>query len=315
MEGIIYDYAGTKRTLPAPLRWSISHGFCSPCDSFEVTFLYDTPLLPALKAACRFQAVHNGKTVFRGVVDDFEASAGSGGCVCTLRGRGMQALLLDSQAESAEYYGADTAYILSRHVTPFGVTDINAAGLEGRSASLEVSSGESHWSVLSRFAEFCLGVTPRFTPGGTLVLDGAKSGNSFTVTAATPVTAQTFSQDRYGVLSEAIVKNRSLGTSLTVYAEDFLAMGGKCVRVINVPRKTGFDAMRHTGAYQLAKSKTDLIRCRLTLPALFAAFPGDRAVLEGTPLGVTGEFYVSASRCFASAASAGTILDLRQLSD
>lgn len=312
MEAIIYDKAGAGKPLPVLLSWNISHGFCSPCDSFEVTFLYDTPLLETLKAACRFRAVHDGKTVFFGVVDEFEASAGTGGCVCALRGRGMQAPLLDSQAESAEYYGADIAYILSRHAAPFGVTDVNAAGLAGRSASLEVSSGESHWSVVSRFAEFCLGVTPRFTPEGTLVLDGGRSGNSFTVTAATPVTAQTFAQDRYGVLSEAIVKNRSLGTALTVQNEDFLAMGGKCVRVINVPRRTGFDAMRHTGAYQIAKSRTGLTRCRLALPALFAAFPGDRAVLENTPLGVTGEFYVSASRCFAGGASAGTVLDLRQ---
>lgn len=312
MEAIIYDAAGTVRTLPALLRWDISHGFCSPCDSFEVSFLYDAPLLGPLKAACRFRAVHDGRTVFFGVVDEFEASANAGGCVCTLRGRGMQAPLLDSQAESAEYFGADIAYILSRHAFPFGVTDVLAAGLEGMSASLEVSSGESHWSVLSRFSEFCLGVTPRFTPEGTLVLDGGDSGRRFTVAAATPVTAQTFAQDRYGVLSEVLVKNRYLGTALTVENGDFLAMGGKRVRVINVPRKTGFDAMRHTGAYQIAKSRAGLIRCRLTLPALFAAFPGDRAVLEHTPLGVTGEFYVSASRCFANGTDAGTVLDLRQ---
>lgn len=312
MEAIIYDYAGVSRTLPTLLSWNLSHGFCSPCDSFEVTFLYEPSLLAPLKAAFRFRAVHNGRTVFYGVVDEFEASAASDGCVCALRGRGMQALLLDSQAESAEYYGADTAYILSRHATPYGVTDVDVGALGNRSASLEVSSGESHWSVLSRFTEFCLGATPRFTPGGTLVLDGGGSGRSLTVTAATPVTAQVFSQDRYGVFSEVIVKNRFLGTSLTVRNEDFLAMGGKCVRVINVPRRTGFDAMRHTGAYQIAKSRTDLTRCRLTLPALFAAFPGDRAVLESTPLGVTGEFYVSASRCFANGASAGTVLDLRQ---
>lgn len=312
MEAIVYDYFGAPRTLPTLIRWDFSHGFCSPCDSFEVSFLYEPSLLAPLKAAFRFRAVHEGKTVFYGVVDEFEANADAGGCVCALRGRGMQALLLDSQAESAEYYGADIAYILSRHAAPLGLAEVDVGTLGGRRANLEVSSGESHWSVLSRFAEFCLGVTPRFTAEGRLLLDGERGGSSLTVTAATPVTAQTLVQDRYGVISEAIVKNRSLGTSLTVRNEDFLAIGGKCVRVVNVPRRTGFDAMRHTGAYQIAKSKRGLIRCRLTLPALFAAFPGDLAVLESTPLGVTGEYYVSASRCFANASSAGTVLDLRQ---
>lgn len=313
MEGTIYDAAGGISHLPALFSWEVSHGFCSPCDSFEATFPYEQGMLDALKAACRFSAVHDGETVFFGVVDEFELSAGTGGCLCALRGRGMQALLLDSEAESAEYYEADTKYILSRHVRPFGVADIDAGGLGGRTASLTVSSGESHWSVLKRFAEFCLGVRPRFTPAGKLLLDGAESGRRFTVDGNTPVIAQTYGQDRYGVISEALVKNRALGSSVTVENPAFQALGGKRVRVVNVPRKTGFDAMRHTGAYQIARSGADFIRCRLTLPALFAAFPGDRAVLVATPLGVTGEFAVNASRCFANGKSAGTVLDLRKM--
>ena len=311
MEGTIYDAAGAARKLPTLLDWDLSHGFCSPCDSFSVTFLYTPELLAPLKAACRFSAAHQGNTVFYGVVDEFELSAGSGGCLCVLRGRGMQALLLDSQAESAEYYGADTEYILSRHATPFGVTDVDVGGLSGQTASMTVSSGESHWSVLKRFAEFCLGVRPRFTPAGRLLLDGADSGRRFVVDKTTPVTAQVYAQDRYGVVSEAIVKNRARGTQVTVENAEFKRMGGKCVRVVNVPRKTGFDAMRHTGAYRIAQSKADLIRCRLTVPECFAAFPGDTAVLNATPLGITGTFTVSASRCFANGKTAGTILDLR----
>ena len=311
MEATIYDAAGGSYGLPVLLSWEISHGFCSPCDSFAVTFLYEKSMLPALKAACRFSAVHGGETVFYGVVDEFELSAGSGGCLCALRGRGMQALLLDSEAESAEYYEADTDFILGRHVRPLGVTDIETSGLAGKTASLTVSSGESHWSVVKRFAEFCLGVRPRFTAAGRLLLDGGTSGRRFTVDGNTPVTAQSYGQDRYGVISEALVKNRALGTSVTVENAAFRAIGGRCARVINVPRKTRFDAMRHTGAYQIAQSSVDFIRCRLTLPALFAAFPGDTAVLADTPLGVTGEFTVSASRCFANGKSAGTVLDLR----
>ena len=312
MEGTIYDAAGGAYRLPVLLSWDVSHGFCSPCDSFTVTFLYDKTMLPPLEAACRFSAEHGREAVFCGVVDEFELSADSGGCLCTLHGRGLQALLLDSEAESAEYYNATTEYILSRHVRPLGVTEVDLGALGGRSASLSVSSGESHWSVLRRFAEFCLGVQPRFTPAGTLLLDGADSGRSFTVDGGTPVTAQTYGQDRYGVISEAIVKNRVRGTRVTVDNPAFQEIGGSCSRVINVPRMTGFDAMRHTGAYQIAQSEADFIRCRLTLPALFAAFPGDRAVLNATPLGITGEFTVRASRCFADGKRAGTVLDLRK---
>ena len=136
MYAVIYDKDGAETALPVLLRWDLSHGFCSPCDSFEVSFLYDPDLLSALKAACRFRAVHEGATVFFGVVDEFEAAADESGCVCTLRGRGLQALLLDSQAESAEYYGADIAYILSRHVSPFGISDVDVGALGNMRASL-----------------------------------------------------------------------------------------------------------------------------------------------------------------------------------
>lgn len=312
MEGLIYDAAGGIYALPVLLSWDVSHGFCSPCDSFEVTFLYEPEMLAALSAACRFSASHGGETVFYGVVDEFELSAGQSGCTCTLRGRGLQALLLDSEAESAEYYSADTEYILNRHVRPLGVTDVNAGGLGSRSASLSVSSGESHWSVVSRFSEFCLGVRPRFTPAGKLLLDGVGSGRSFTVDAATAVLGQTYAQERYGVISEVIVKNRSYGSSVTVENAEFLAAGGKCIRVVNVPRRSGFDAMRHTGTYRIEQSKRESLRCRLTVAECFAAFPGDRAVLNATPLGITGEFTVTATRCFANGKSAGTVLDLRK---
>ena len=130
---------------------------------------------------------------------------------------------------------------------------------------------------------------------------------------ATAVTAQVYGQDRYGVVSEVLVKNRALGTEVTVENPAFRALGGRCVRVVNVPRRTGFDAMRHTGAYQIEKSRREFIRCRLTAAECFAAFPGDRAVLNATPLGITGTFRVSASRCFANGRSAGTVLDLRTM--
>ena len=313
MKAIIYDAAGTVYELPVLLRWDVSHGFCSPCDSFDISFLYDAAMLPILRAACRFYAEHEGETVFSGIVDEVEIKADSSGCIAELHGRGNQALLLDSEAESADYYGADTAFILDRHVRALGVTDIDVGACAGKSASLSVSSGESHWSVVQRYAEFCLGVRPRFTPGGKLILDGGESGRTLTVDGSTAVTEQMFAQERYGVISEALVKSRArYGGSVKVENESFSAIGGQSRRVISVPRKTGFDAMRHTGAYQIEKSGADFVRCRLTVPQCFAAFPGDRVLLEKTPLGVTGEYFVSASRCYASGTDCGTVLDLRQ---
>ena len=313
MKAFVYDAGGSGWQLPALLRWDVSHGFCSPCDSFEVEFVYAPEMLEILKAACRFRGEWEGTTVFFGVVDELELSAGETGCTCTLRGRGMQALMLDSEAESADYYDADTDYILRRHVYACGVTDADPGAYDTARATFSVSAGESHWSVVSRFAEFCLGLRPRFSAEGTLLLDGDDSGRIFTVSGRTPVTAMSYVQERYGVISRALVKNRtSGGATVTVDNEQFQAIGGNCVRIVSVPRKTAYDAMRHTGSYRIAKSGENFLRCRLTVPQCFAAFPGDRAVLLETPLGITGSFKVLSSRCFADGSGAGTVLELRQ---
>jgi len=111
VEARIYDAAGTGYRLPVLLRWDISHGFCKPCDCFEVQFLYRAEMKDALLAACRFEASFKDRTVFYGVVDETEFCADSSGCTAVLRGRGMQALLLDSQAESADYMKADLQFI------------------------------------------------------------------------------------------------------------------------------------------------------------------------------------------------------------
>ena len=179
MKATIYDAAGNAYQLPVLLSWDISHGFCKPSDCFEVKFLYQAEMKEALLAACRFEARFKDRIVFYGVVDEEEFCADSNGCIAVLRGRGMQALLLDSQAESADYMKADIQFILNRHVIAQGIDRYEIGGKStGKTASLSVSSGESHWSVLSRYTEFCLGLRPRFRPDGTLLLDGADYPNA-----------------------------------------------------------------------------------------------------------------------------------------
>lgn len=308
MTGYITLCSGGDRQLPELLGWDLTHGFCSPCDCFEVSFLFSRDMLEALKKAVRFKAVHDGEVVFFGVVDELELSADASGCAAVLRGRGMQALLLDNEAESADYFGATADFILSRHAAPFGVKDWDCSGLGAVRADLSVGSGDSCWSVIEQFARFCAGVRPRFSREGRLLLNGERGGRERVFSGASGIAAQSFVQDRYGVISSALVKNRVRGTQAEVKNPEFLALGGCCRRVVNVPRRTAYNAMRHTGTYQIQRSAENFRSCSLTLPGLFAAFPGDVAVLKDTPLGVDGRFVVRQSRCWADAHSAGSDL-------
>lgn len=308
MTGYITDYSGSVYELPVLLTWDISHGVGSPCDAFDVEFGYDISMKQKLSDAIRFYAVHDGQTVFRGVVDEFEVSADGGGIVCALRGRGYAALLLDNEAESAQYSEASLEYILSRHVRPWGVTDIVYTSMPS-AASFSVSAGDSQWNVLKEFCEFCGGVSPRFSKEGTLVLTG-EIGASRIIDGSTAASERVYREARYGVISSVLVKRQYTSSSSTVDNGEFLARGGSCRRVISVPKSTGYDAMRYTGKYQIEKSQEESTVYELTVPSLFAAFPADIITVRDGVLELSGEYVVRESRCWGNATSAGTQLML-----
>ena len=304
MNTYLVDYVGNSYELPILLEWKFSYGCALPCDAFEITFIYDKSMLSALTNSKRFRAEHAGETVFLGVVDDFEVSVSEYGCIGTVNGRGLAALLLDNEAEAAQYYSASLDTILERYVYPWGITKVDKI-LSIPQQALVVESGTSMWRVLENFVWFGCGVKPHFSKDGVLLL-GEKAGNRFVVDSNTAVTKQTLKRKRYGVISEVLVKNKVLGTSKTVANAVFAQMGGSCRRVVNVPRKTRYDAMRATGEYQIAQSKADELSISLTVPQIFAVFPGDCIELRDSPLGLSGEFYVSRTGCFADGDKAGT---------
>lgn len=306
MTGYLTDSGGNTWRLPALLSWDVTHGLGEPCDCFEVRFLYAPNMADALYAAARFSAVYDGETVFSGVVDEYEIAADGTGMTVSVNGRGLAALLMDNEAEVAEYYGAGLDFILRRHVTPWGITDIRKKAMSAASV-FRVQSGQSQWKVLREFCRFCGGVLPRFTRDGVLLLDGSP-GEAYTLDGAASVTAQTLRDTRSGIISEALVKNS--GTSVTVENAAFKARGGSARRVVNVPKYTAYDAMRYTGAWQIQQSRREARVCSVTLPEPFAAFAGDRVTLLSSPLGITGTFEVAESRTRAGSDGATTVLKL-----
>jgi len=312
MEAYIYDCDGEKWELPRLLSWDISHGFGSPCDSFEIEFLYRQDMPEVLERAVEMEATHAGRVVFHGRVDEFEATADSGGARVKLRGRGMQALMLDNEAESADYYYCDLGYILSRHAEAVGIKKI-AESEGGNAERFSVENGWSHWKAFSSFAEFCCSLRPRFAPDGTLVPDGEEGGGVYKVDGKTAIISQSYNIDRYGVISRAVVKRRYSGVESVSENAEFTALGGCCSRIVNVPKSTGFDAMRHEGDYQIKKSMEGYCRCRICVAECFAAFPGDTVEMTASPLGITGRFLVTATRCTGSGKGAFTEIEMRKI--
>lgn len=308
MTGYLEDYNGNVYKLPQLTGWELSYGMGEPCDAFEVEFLYEPSMREMLHAAVRFRAEHEGETVFYGVVDEFEAVAGPDGRKVSVRGRSMAALLLDNEAEAAEYYGATLRFILEKHVIPYGVDRIEYGG-GIKAADFTVASGASQWGVLRDFCRYCGGTQPRFSRDGRLLLTG-EEGARREINCPVATWEQTWKETRYGVVSSVLVKNRALGLNTLVENSDFIRRGGSCRRVVNVPRKKLYDAMRYTGEYQIAESEKGSVCCTLLLPYAFAAFPADIVELEWSPLEVHGEMKVTQAVCRTSDGRVETLLTL-----
>ncbi len=309
MTGIIYDRTGKGTRLPVLTEWEIIHGLGQPCDRFMVRFPYRKEMLETLKEACRFCGMNEGETVFYGVVDAYTVTCDVRGAVVELEGRSLGALLMDNEAESGEYFHLGLEDVLDRHVRSEGVEDIQTIDCPPL-GHFTVRSGQSQWSVLQEYLQFSAGVAPRFDRSGTLLLDGGQGGAVRMIGGATPVSSVEFRDDRYGVITEVLVKKTRSGERSTVRNESMIARGGRTRRVLQVPRYLDHDGMRYTGEYQLARSREGSAVCILRLPKLFAGFAGDTLWLNDSAVGLTGKFRVSQSRCWAEKGQFGTELAL-----
>lgn len=182
-------YDGKAYTLPNPVAWRLDYGLGSPCDSFWVKTLWSVGQEETLAAGTRMQVFHDGALCFVGVVDECEVHWSEEGCVAELSGRGLQALLLDNQAEAADFGQATLGEILRRYVTPFGIRLAKPVSLPA-AAGFSVGSGNSCWKVLYDFARYHGGATPRFTRTGQLALHGWEDRTVLSLDGTSPVTEE-----------------------------------------------------------------------------------------------------------------------------
>ncbi len=174
-------------------------------------------------------------------------------------------------------------------MAPYGIVCGTPAAI--RSGEYRVMSGGSQWRALSRFTEYFGGFTPRFTPVGKLLLTPPEAGTALTVGPETPVLGLRWAENRYGVFSEVLVKDKVRDRSLLVENKALKARGGSCRRVVYMPSRSSYAAMRYTGEYQIARSAEEQLTVEIKLPGLFLAFPGDTAELSLAG-GIQGSFTV-----------------------
>ena len=299
--------------LPPLLSWRVNHTGTVPCDSFSVTFVYQKEMAQPLRMAAGFTAEEGGQVMLRAVVDEYTVDLDSTGLTATVTGRGCAARLLDNESRPVTYERATLAEILDNHVTPYGVDCAAAAELRAGSV-YTVAAGSSQWKAVEGFCRTYGGFSPRFSREGELLAVPEEEGETFSIGEEDPVLSCTLREDRYGVLSEVLVIDKTRNKSFSVKDQETIDRGGQCRRVMYTPGQSTWAAMRYTGEYQIRRSKEDAWTAEVTLPGSFLAFPGDRAALSLERMGLSGTFRVAeAENRFDGQNGATAMLTLKPL--
>ena len=291
MEVFLTCWDGRTLILPTLLSCTMEYTAGVPCDSFSMQCLWDRGMEKSLADVTRLTALENGETVFQGVVDEYECRLENTGSTLALSGRGMAALLLDNEAEAADYQTATAADILRDHVRPHGIEVVGGYGLPPV-AGFSVASGSSEWQGVYEFACYHGGVAPRFDRQGRLVLSPWDDGAQLVVDDRVAVTELVYREKRYGVLSEILMRDKTRQQAERIVNEDFYARGGRCRRVLTMPGKSSYQTMRYRGEYQLQRSQAERVRLELTVPQRFFAWPGDLVKLARSGLACNGTYRV-----------------------
>ena len=269
MTAYVTTAAGRTFQLPVPLSWELNYTAGVPSDSFWVRCPWQAGQGTDPAEWVRFSAAEAGETVFSGVVDECEVNQGTEGLRLEVSGRGMAALLLDNEALGCDYLVATIEDILKDHVEPYRIARGTIAELPPV-AGFSVENGSSEWQVLYDFARYHGGIAPRFDRTGRLVIAPWDDQSTRTPDPAGGMAAMTYREKRYGVLSEVLVRDRTTLAVQQVKDEAFIAQGGQCRRVLTMPGKSTYQAMRYSGNYQLNRSREERVRMEITLPRLFA---------------------------------------------
>ena len=302
---------GRQYQMPTLLTWDIRRTGGVPADSLEVTAVYDGALQEVLPLAYRFVAYRDDTVILRGVVDEYQVEASEDGLLLRVSGRGMAALLLDNEAEAVTYQKATTAEILRTHVFPWGVACNRWRSLS--CGTYKVTSGSSQWKALSDFTQKAGGFTPWFTAAGELVVEPlAGSGTRRKVDGTAPVLSCLRREQRYGVISEILIKDRTRKTSQTVSNSEFQRLGGSRRQVLYMPSASTYDAMRYTGNYQIQQSREGTRQVEVRLSGAFSAAPGDVVDLTYEPLKLYGTYDVVEAATEGGASGETTTLTLEE---
>ena len=314
MRGRIITSERVTWELPEPLEWELLRTGGVPCDSFTFTCAYTAEMAEAAHLAVSFLALEGERLLLHGIVDEaVTEETAERGRTLTLTGRGYAARLLDNESRPLTYQDVTLRELIRAHAEPYGIHCAACADIRAK-GTYTVAAGSSEWKVLEDLCRAYGGFSPRFDRRGELLaVPEAEDGGCLLLDDGTELLSLRRRENHYGVLSEVLVLDkRAGGGSYTVRNEDFLRRGGQRRRVVYPPGKSGWQAMRYTGEYQIRRSREGEVEIEVTLPGIRETEPGESVELRRTGLGLSGRYRLAEVEQRGSVRGTETVLRLRE---
>lgn len=311
MKANLFCSDGKTVTLSELTAWEFVRTDGDSADSFFLQAPLQADYGASLPRALRLTAWEGSRIVFCGLVDEVGLQAGPSGLLATVTGRGLAARLMDNQTVGAQFYTVGLEDILSRYVTPYGITAIRRDANVRRLSLFSVPTGTSCWQALCGFCLHAAGIRPRFLADGTLALQASPDQKSHEMTEKSGILQAEWRLCRYGVRSQQQVHDLTYGVVRTAENAAFTAMGGwSC----GVATRSGpyLKATERTAQQRLDASARELFTAQVTLPGSFLAEPCDQVTLRLPDWGMTGTYSVYEVRSQRSAAGDRCTLILGQ---
>lgn len=285
MTGYLVTCSGEIWQLPPLFLWKIERTDGDPCDSAEVSFLYEPQRLDVLKKAVRIRLTRDGETAFFGVVDEITPSVTAQGKTVSLSARSLAALMMDTELRAAAYPVLTEQDAIARFANSCGVDRCERGGLPPV-RDFSVDTGTTCWQALCGFCRHSVDIRPRMRADGTLLLQWKRE--NWLLDETSGYTELKYRLKRYGVLAEQTVVSGK-GAAETVQNADLRAIGiaAKGVTLLQ-GKKTR--ARWRTAQQRLEDSARDSAVLTVTLPGGFLAEPGDRVTVNLPSAGISGSF-------------------------
>ncbi len=146
---------GDRLLLGEPAEAALSRDRDAPADLLRARFPADR-LWEELREVELFE---NGTVLFRGLVDEQNTSLSARGLSAELVCRSGEAVLLDNEAPPGVLKTLSLDYLEERLLLPLGLS-LGEGDRSRKRGELTAEKGESSWTVLHRFCQGYLGVSP-----------------------------------------------------------------------------------------------------------------------------------------------------------